>query len=63
MKAQDKDANCEFASITTSYHFMSPYLLKTAGHLGRDIAMLLLEKGARRILDEAKRQNQLSDEL
>ncbi|XP_039247667.2 porphobilinogen deaminase-like [Styela clava] len=63
IRAQDKSENCEFASITISYHFISPFLLKTAGHLGRDIAQLLLNRGARRILDEARRQNEMSNDL
>jgi len=53
----DLDNCCEFASITTSYRFLHPMLLKLAGHLGRDVALLLLKKGAKDILDEARVDN------
>uniref|UniRef100_H2ZDA4 Porphobilinogen deaminase C-terminal domain-containing protein n=1 Tax=Ciona savignyi TaxID=51511 RepID=H2ZDA4_CIOSA len=57
LEVVDPESCCEFASITTSHRFIHPMLLKVAGHLGRDLALLLLGKGAREILDEARRQN------
>jgi len=53
----DPDQCCEFACITTSHRLVDPVLLKIAGHLGRDLALLLLNKGAKPILDEARAQN------
>lgn len=53
----DLDNCCEFASITISYRFLHPMLLKLAGHLGRDLALLLLKRGAKEILDEAREEN------
>nr|CAB3253354.1 porphobilinogen deaminase [Phallusia mammillata] len=53
----DPDTCCEFASITTSHKLLDAGFLKAAGHLGRDLALLLLKKGARDILDEARQQN------
>jgi len=55
--------NCtEIAAITTAHRFINQYVLKAAGHLGRDLALLLLSKGAKPILDEAREQNLARDE-
>ena len=55
--------NCtEIAAITTTHRFINQFVLKAAGHLGRDLALLLLGRGAKPILDEAREQNLARDE-
>ena len=50
--------NCtEISAITTTHRFINQLVLKAAGHLGRDLALLMIKKGAKEILKEAREQN------
>ncbi|CAK8692383.1 porphobilinogen deaminase-like [Clavelina lepadiformis] len=53
----DPDKCTEFSCITTTHKFMNQLILKAAGHLGRDLALDLLKRGAKDILDEARKQD------
>ena len=55
--------NCtEIAAITTTHRFISHSILKASGHLGRDLALLLISKGAKAILEEARRDNNMKED-
>ena len=56
------DVCTEIAAITTTHRFINQLILKAAGHLGRDLALLMIKKGARPILDEARRENMAKDD-
>ena len=58
LRPNEEEKCCEASSITTSHSFMHPLLLMIAGHLGRDVAIKLLQQGAAQILHEAKKVNE-----